>query len=89
MTWVWPFSLYQRIRRLEAENLALAKEARRWEGLARAAAVSQCAMTASYVAAAAAMAANMAFLRKVGCKDFSARDSQGYCRNCGYHFQEH
>ena len=27
--------------------------------------------------------------RKVGCKNFCARDGRGFCRNCGYHYDEH
>lgn len=27
--------------------------------------------------------------RKVGCSHFQMRDAKGYCRNCGYHRDEH
>lgn len=27
--------------------------------------------------------------RKVGCSSFLSRDAQGFCRNCGYHRDEH
>ena len=27
--------------------------------------------------------------QKVGCKNFQMRDGRGYCRNCGYHRDEH
>jgi hypothetical protein len=27
--------------------------------------------------------------RKSGCKNFSMRDGKGYCRNCGFHHDEH
>jgi hypothetical protein len=26
---------------------------------------------------------------KVGCKNFEMRDGRGFCRNCGYHHDEH
>ena len=27
--------------------------------------------------------------RKVGCKNFEIRDGRGFCRNCGFHHDEH
>ena len=89
MSWVWPFNWYKHIKALEAQNAALLKEARRWEGVARAAAVAQCGITAAYVAAIGSLASSMVTDRKVGCGNFTARDAQGYCSNCGYHRGEH
>lgn len=27
--------------------------------------------------------------QKVGCKNFKMRDGRGFCKNCGYHHDEH
>jgi hypothetical protein len=63
MKWIWPLSWYFRIKELERANIELLIKARKWEDVARAAAIAQCAMTAAYVSSAAAMCGSLSTYR--------------------------
>jgi hypothetical protein len=90
--WLWPFSWYFGMKTAQAAAAHWKSEAERWEGVARAAAVAQCGMTAAYVAAIASLSSSLSAAprsAKSGCRSFQARDRLGYCRHCGYHHLEH
>lgn len=54
-TWIWPITWYLRIRRLEAEVASLKAENRELDSMLRSAAIQQTSLTATYVAAMAAV----------------------------------
>lgn len=59
MKWVWPISLYWRIRELEAQIATLKGRERELEARVRAQAIAQTSMIATYTAAVASIAATM------------------------------
>lgn len=57
MSWLFPFNLLSRISSLELENAALRSAVKDLNNQLAAERISQCSMTAAYVASAASMAA--------------------------------
>ena len=59
MKWIWPINWYLRIRQLESEVAHLQRKNLELDAALRAAAISQTALTSTYVSAVAAMSSHL------------------------------